>query len=164
VIDLGCGTGSAGVALALESGAARIEGVDRNAWAVAEANWTYHVFAVNGRAIAGDLVRKTPRGQAGDAILLAYAVNELPDDARALLLANLVIAHGNGASLLIIEPIARRVNRWRTDWRDAFVAAREDEWRFRVSLPPRQRTLAKAAGLDPQELTARSLYVPSVQP
>ena len=165
VIDLGCGTGSAGVALALESGAKRIEGVDRNAWAVAEANWTYRTFAVAGRAVAGDLVRKMPSVRPGDVLLLAYAVNELPDEARATLLANLVIAHSKGASFLVVEPIARRVNRWRTEWRDAFISAgaREDEWRFSVSLPPRQRTLAKAAGLNPQELTARSLYVPGIQ-
>ena len=166
VVDLGCGTGSAGVALALESGASRIEGVDRSAWAVAEANWTYRTFAVRGRATTGDLVRKAPRSRAGDVILLAYTVNELPDEARGALLAKVVAAQSEGASLLVVEPIARRVNRWRTEWRDVFAGAgaREDEWRFRVSLPPRQRTLAKAAGLDPQELTARSLYVPGIQP
>ena len=166
VVDLGCGTGSAGVALAMESGASRIEGVDRSAWAVAEANWTYRTFAVRGRATTGDLVRKAPRSRAGDVILLAYTVNELPDEARAALLAKVVAAQSEGASLLVVEPIARRVNRWRAEWRDVFAGAgvREDEWRFRISLPPRQRTLAKAAGLDPQELTARSLYVPGIQP
>jgi len=166
VIDLGCGTGSAGAALALESGATRIQGVDRNAWAVAEANWTYRTFQLGGRATTGDLVRKPFAPQRGDAILLAYAVNELADDGRALLLTRLLAAHREGASLLIVEPIARRVNRWRVEWLAAFngEGAREDEWRFRVSLPPRQRTLAKAAGLDPQELTARSLYVPGMQP
>jgi hypothetical protein len=90
-------------------------------------------------------------------IFLGYEINDH--------IANLVIAHSKGASLLVVEPIARRVNRWRTEWRDAFISAgaREDEWRFGVSLPPRQRTLAKAAGLNPQELTARSLYVPGIQ-
>jgi hypothetical protein len=33
------------------------------------------------------------------------------------------------------------------------------EWRFPADLPRRQRDLAKAAGLDPRELTARSLYL-----
>ncbi|MEO6213166.1 MAG: hypothetical protein ABIP65_06020 [Vicinamibacterales bacterium] len=79
------------------------------------------------------------------AILLAYAVNELADDGRALLLTRLLAAH--------------------REWLAAFngEGPREDEWRFRVSLPPRQRTLAQAAGLDPQELTARSLYVSRIQ-
>ena len=98
VIDLGCGTGSAGVALALESGATRIEGVDRSAWAVEEANRTYRTFAIPGRATTGDLVRKMPKSRPGDFVLLAYAVNELPDEARAARLAQVVTAPRDGAS------------------------------------------------------------------
>src|SRR5688572_23608433 len=61
IIDLGCGTGSAGAAYALESGA-RVEGVDRNAWAVAEANWTYKALGLLGRATVGTIQReKLPR-------------------------------------------------------------------------------------------------------
>src|SRR4029077_351548 len=41
VQDVGCGTGSAGAAWALESGAVSIRGFDANAWAVTEARWTY---------------------------------------------------------------------------------------------------------------------------
>ncbi len=42
IVDLGCGTGVGSAAWALAAGAdARITGVDRSAWAVAEANWTY---------------------------------------------------------------------------------------------------------------------------
>src|SRR5688500_2101089 len=62
VIDLGCGTGTAGAALALEStiaNGARVEGVDRNAWAVAEANWTYRALGLHGRATSGQ-IQKTP--------------------------------------------------------------------------------------------------------
>ena len=44
ILDLGCGTGAAGAAIALESNTARIEGLDRNGWAVAEANWTYRLL------------------------------------------------------------------------------------------------------------------------
>src|SRR5690349_9217150 len=39
VVDLGCGTGAAGAAWALQSGASRVTGFDRHPWAVAEANW-----------------------------------------------------------------------------------------------------------------------------
>jgi SAM-dependent methyltransferase len=165
VLDLGCGTGGAGAALAIEAGRARVEGVDRNAWAVHEANWTYRTIGVPGRATAGDLMRRSLKGSRGDAILMAYAVNELSDHDRAALLPRLLGAHRDGVSLLIIEPIARRFNRWWDQWRDTMIASggREDQWQFRIQLPPRQRMLAKAAGLDPQELTARSLYL-SVQP
>ena len=98
---------------------------------------------------------------AGALVLAAYAVNELASDARDRLLETLRTAQASGASLLVVEPIARRVNLWWNGWADIFIAAggRADDWRFRVTLPPRQRTLAKAAGLEVQELTARSLYV-----
>ena len=157
IIDLGCGTGSAGAAYALETGA-RVEGVDRNAWAVAEANWTYKALGLKGRATVGTIQReKLPRAP-GVAILAAYTINELPDADRDMMLRKFTEAHDAGAQVLIVEPIARRMNRWWTDWQDA-LKAREDEWRFRVTLPPRQKLLAKGAGLDLQALTARTLYV-----
>ena len=41
ILDLGCGTGTAGAAWALECGPrTRVEAVDRSGWAVAEARWT----------------------------------------------------------------------------------------------------------------------------
>ena len=159
IVDLGCGTGSAGAAFALEA-SARVDGVDRNAWAVSEANWTYSTMGIAGRAAVGTIQRMRIPGALGTTILAAYAVNELPDADRDALLPRLVDATQRGASLLVIEPIARRMNRWWENWRDK-LSARDDEWRFRVLLPARQRTWAKAAGLDPQELTARSLYFES---
>ena len=156
IVDLGCGTGGAGAAFALEAGA-RVAGVDRNAWVVSEANWAYSTMGIAGRAAVGAIQRTKIAGGTGTTILAAYAVNELPDADRDALLPRLVDATHRGARLLVIEPIARRMNRWWEGWRDT-LSARDDEWRFRVVLPARQRTLAKAAGLDPQELTARSLY------
>ena len=157
VLDLGCGTGSAGAALALEANA-RVDGVDRNNWAVQEANWTYKTLGLGGRATVGTIQRTRIAGSPRTAILAAYAVNELPDGDRDALLPRLISARDQGASILIIEPIARRMNRWWDTWRDT-LEARDDEWRFRIQLPPRQRLLAKGAGLDPQELTARTLCV-----
>ena len=161
LIDLGCGTGSAGAAWTLESRIAQVTGFDRHPWAVAEANWTYRQFGIAGHAIRNDITRVTLRGGPGAGILAAYAVNELTDDARAGLLPRLMAAHRSGTRVLIVEPIARRLARWWAPWEGAVVAVggRADEWRFRVELPPRQRALAKAAGLDPRELTARSLFL-----
>src|SRR4051794_23715095 len=48
LLDLGCGTGSAGAAWALECEACAIRGIDRHPWAVAEANWTYGVLDLGG--------------------------------------------------------------------------------------------------------------------
>lgn len=163
VVDLGCGTGSAGGAAAIECGGAWVEGFDLNSWAVAEANWTYPRLGLRGRATVANIRKVRIQPEAGTLILTAYAVNELPDEARGPLLAQLLDAHASGAALLVIEPIGRRVNLWWQDWAGAFLAAggRAEEWRFHDLLPPRQRALAKGAGLDVQEQKARSLYLPA---
>jgi hypothetical protein len=158
--DLGCGTGTAGAAWALDApSGVRILGADKHPWAVAEANWTYGQLGLPGRAVRQDLtkVRFTPGPATG--ILAAYSVNELTADARAALLRRLLDAKHQGAAVLILEPISRRTTPWWDAWAAAFKGAggREDDWRFTVELPARQRLLAKAAGLHLQELTARSL-------
>jgi hypothetical protein len=162
VIDLGCGTGSAGSAVALAAGAAAIEGYDLNPWAVREANWTYATFALKGRAAVANIRRVRVNGAPGTLVLAAYAVNELDEATRGPLLITLQEAHARGAGILIIEPIGRRTNVWWREWAEVVTSAggRQDDWRFRVQLPARQRALAKGAGLDVQELTARSLYLP----
>jgi hypothetical protein len=161
IVDLGCGTGSAGAAWALALPAARIAGFDRSAWAVAEANWTYRQLSIPGRATRQDLTRVQLQPRPGLGILAAYAVNELSDDARRGVLPRLLDAGARGATVLIVEPIARRLAPWWATWEAAFTAAggRSDEWRFPSTLPPRQRQLAKSAGLNPQEMTARTLFL-----
>jgi hypothetical protein len=63
--------------------------------------------------------------------------------------------------VLIVEPIARRMSGWWSEWSREFEArgGRADEWRFQPQLPERQRALGRAAGLTVRELTARTLYV-----
>jgi SAM-dependent methyltransferase len=156
IVDLGCGTGAAGVAWAQACGAPAVDGVDRHPWAVGEANWTYRQFGVRGHARVGDAARVRPRASAGDGLLLAYAVNELTSDGRGTLLERVADAASRGARVLIVEPIARRQNDWWDEWRTV-LRAREDEWRFDAAVPPLVRDLAHAAGLDPRELTARSM-------
>jgi SAM-dependent methyltransferase len=160
ILDLGCGTGAAGASWALEANASRIMGIDRHPWAVAEANWTYKQFGIPGRATQGDAVRARFR-EHGLGIVAAYTVNELSEPARDELLPRLLEAHTRGARLLIVEPIARRLGSWWPAWEKAFTQAggRVDEWRFPASLPRRQRDLGRAAGLDPRELTARTLWL-----
>src|SRR5262245_15473383 len=80
IVDLGCGTGAAGAAWALTARKeVRVSGFDRNAWAVAEANWSYQRLEVRGRATRLDLTRVQLRPRPGLGILAAYAVNELTD-------------------------------------------------------------------------------------
>jgi hypothetical protein len=63
--------------------------------------------------------------------------------------------------VLVVEPIARRVNPWWPEWADSFRSAggREDDWRLRPELPERLALLGRAAGLDVRELTGRSLVL-----
>jgi SAM-dependent methyltransferase len=162
VLDLGCGTGTAGAAWALEGEPkARVEGVDRSGWAVAEARWTFARLGLDGRATRADATA-VPLPGAGAGVVAAFTVNELPEEPRGRLLGRLVEAARLGAAVLVVEPIARRVNPWWPVWAEAFRAAggREDEWRFRPELPERLALLGRAAGLDSRELTGRSLVLP----
>jgi SAM-dependent methyltransferase len=165
VLDIGCGTGTAGAAWALHARVASIRGIDRNPWAIAEANWTYRQLGLAGRATQRDASRAALQGRGGTAAVVAYAANELSDQGRATLLEQLLRLHGQGARVLVIEPIARRAAPWWRDWERVAVSSggRADEWRFPSTLPPRQHALARAAGLDPRELTARSLYLPALR-
>ena len=168
IVDLGCGTGVGGAAWALACDRVpQIRGIDRNGWAVAEANWTYHELRLRGRAKTGDVLRELSSAGSSDypirspdaRILLAYTVNELPDATRGPLLETLITAARKGVGLLIVEPIARRDKAWWPEWAARLGAegARADEWRFPAALPASLRQLAKGAGLDPRELTARTI-------
>src|SRR6185436_18384264 len=56
ILDLGCGTGIAGAAWALEyETPPRLLGVDRNQWALEECKWTYHAFGLRGTTRSGDV-------------------------------------------------------------------------------------------------------------
>jgi hypothetical protein len=161
ILDLGCGTGAAGAAWALAAGGTAINGIDRHPWAAVEANWTYRSLGLKGHAAQGTIERASIGGRRNLGILAAYAVNELTESARASVLSKLLDANREGSPVLVIEPIARRLTSWWNNWQKAFVEAggRTDVWRFPANLPERQRQLARAAGLQPRELTARSLWL-----
>ena len=159
IVDLGCGTGVAAAAWALECvPAAAIEGVDVNAWAAGEARWTYGRLGLKGRAQRGDLAR-VALGGPDTAVMAAFTVNELETVERDALRARLLDAKGPA---LVVEPLARGVSPWWEEWAAAFRArgGRADEWRFPAALPPTLKLLDRAAGLDHAQLTARSLFLP----
>jgi SAM-dependent methyltransferase len=161
LLDLGCGTGAAGAAWAVEAGGdCGVEAVDRSGWAIEEARWNFRVLGVRGRAVRGDLLEATLPGR-GAGIIAAYTVNELEDAARAVLLQRLLEAASTGARVLVVEPIARRPFPWWDSWRAAFREAdgRDDVWRFPADLPERLRLFDRAARLDHRELTGRSLWL-----
>jgi hypothetical protein len=161
ILDLGCGTGAAGIAWALESGGtSRFEGVDAIAWAVEEARWMLETLGLPGRARRADLSRVSYPG-AGSAVVAACAINELDPRSMGRVLTGLLRAAEAGARVLIVEPIARPVTPWWGEWRRAFVehGGRDDEWRFRKALPEELVALDRSAGLAHSELTARSLWL-----
>jgi SAM-dependent methyltransferase len=162
IVDLGCGTGVSGAAWARAcTPAPEVFGVDRHPWAVHEARETYRAFALRGRVHVGDFVRA--RLPERSALVAAFALNELPPDARHRFLRR-VLAHArSGGRLLIVEPLAGQVAPWWDEWRRAVEGAggRADNWRVRSSLPPIVQKLDRAAGLDHRELTARTLFVAS---
>src|SRR6185503_5024404 len=108
---------------------------------------TWRTLGVSGRARRGPL--QAARIDS-DGVVAAYAVNELPDEARAALLPRLLEAGTRGSSILIVEPIARRAAPWWGDWCRAFRAAggSERDWRFPGRLPPLVAQLDRAAGLN----------------
>jgi Methyltransferase domain len=161
ILDLGCGTGAAGAAWALEAGSRLIRGYDRHPWAIDQANATYGHFRLNGHASRRDITKTRLAADDKTGILLGYSANELTADGRERVLAELLAAHRGGAHALVIEPISRRTTPWWAAWQTTVERAggRADEWRFPTALPPTQHALARAAGLNPRELTARSLWL-----
>jgi hypothetical protein len=161
VHDLGCGTGVAGAAWALQAGGRPpVEGVEKNAWASEEARWTLRALGLRGSVRRGDLAQAAT-ARAGDAVVLAFTANELADAARERLRARLLEAAARGARVLVVEPLALRALPWWRAWAEAFVAAggRADEWRFRLDPSDITARLARAAGLDAGAVGGRSLYL-----
>lgn len=159
VLDLGCGTGAAGAAWAL-AGGGTVSGIDRHPWAVAEARWTYNALGISGHARQADVARlAVPR--AGQRVIAGHVLNELPPAARHRVEEALWTGAAGGASILVIEPIARAITPWwkETAARVQRLGGRADEWRFAADLPPLLRTFDRAAGLDHRVLTARSLFI-----
>ena len=162
LIDLGCGTGAAGAAWAAACDEPPpVIGVDRHPWAVAEAALTYGEFGLSARTHRGDIA-VVPLPPSPAAILAAFAVNELADAPRDVLLRRLLDRAAKGDRVLIVEPVAGFVTPWWGRWRDAFVAAggRDDQWRIPVDLPAIVAKLDRAAGLHHRDLTGRSLWLP----
>jgi len=104
-------------------------------------------------------------------VVAAFFINELKDADRAALLENskhrvrlkpdTTAEDGRNAHVLIVEPISQRISPWGNAWADEFVrmGGRADIWKDRIEPPPTIKRLAKAAGLRPDMLTARSLFV-----
>jgi SAM-dependent methyltransferase len=166
IVDLGCGTGvaSAAWAKACPGDAPSVLGLDVSSWALQEARFNWQHLGLRGQArvarVHGGTLQQESNAQA---VVAAFAVNELDDNCRAELLPSLLAAHRRGARVLIMEPIARSLTPWWPVWQQAFEAAggQQTPLRLRLRLPERMALLSRAAGLDHQELTARCLSLPA---
>jgi predicted RNA methylase len=158
VVDLGCGTGVAGAAVATSTTPPlRVFGVDTHPWTLDEARFTYRAFGLHSdvrRAHAA----KTRFPADTSVVVAAFVVNELKDGDRALLLEQI---KQSKKRVLIVEPISQRISPWWNQWADEFtkMGGRAEVWKARIDPPPMVKRLAKAAGLRPDMLTARSLFV-----
>lgn len=158
VVDLGCGTGVAGAAIAASmTPPLRVVGFDTHPWTLDEARFTYKAFGLHADARRAHVAR-TRFPSDTSMIVAAFVVNELNDRDRAALLDHIRQA---GKSTLIIEPISQRISPWWDEWAAAFtrIGGRADVWKARIETPPLVKRLAKASGLRPEMLTARSLFV-----
>jgi SAM-dependent methyltransferase len=161
ILDIGCGTGAAGAVWAIAAGGgASLLGIDRHRWAIDETRWSYRQLGLAGRARLSD-VSRLPRMRPGNAVVAAYVLNELSDRSRRQVEDQLMEAAGRGVRVLVLEPIARGITPW---WNEAAArvkaaGGRADDWRFQVELPEMLKLFDKAAGLNHEELTVRSLFM-----
>jgi SAM-dependent methyltransferase len=168
VVDLGCGTGVAGAAVATASAFAQsasadkkavalhVLGVDTHPWTLDEARFTYKAFGLRADVRRGNAAQ-TRFPADTSFVVAAFLVNELRDGDREVLLDNI---KKSKIPSLIVEPISQRISPWWEEWTRE-LGARADEWRVKVEMPPIIKRLSKAAGLRPEVLTARSLLVNS---
>jgi SAM-dependent methyltransferase len=175
VVDLGCGTGVAGAAIASSTTPPMpVLGFDTHPWTLDEARFTYQAMGLRADVRRAHAARvRFPKDTS--IIVAAFVVNELNDHYRAELLRNLTEPKrpeklgreggnrepGDGHRVLIVEPISQRISPWWDAWATEFakLGGRADVWKARIDPPPIVKRLAKASGLRPEMLTARSLFV-----
>jgi SAM-dependent methyltransferase len=160
ILDFGCGTGAAGSAWALAAGsAATVTGIDRHPWAVSETRWTFSQLGIKGVAKQGDISRLNR--YAGECVIAAYTLNELPDDTRDDVEQHLCEHARHGGRVLILEPLARSVAPWWPDTAKRIIGmgGRSDEWKLTVEVPPVVGLLGTAAGLNYRELRFQTLFL-----
>jgi hypothetical protein len=158
VLDLGCGTGAVGAAVAHWTGAGRIHGIDVHPWTLDEARATYASFGLDATVTRASVARLR-RPASPSFIAAGYVANELPDAEREALRQTLADAVQRGSQLLVIEPLSGQAAPWWPEWVERFapLGARADTWQLTLSPPDLTIRLGSAAGLTPTSVKARTI-------
>ncbi len=95
-------------------------------------------------------------------IVAAWSANELPPADWLRLRDALLALHARGASVLIVEPLARSAAPWWGEWVETVSRAggAGAEWRLDVDLPGELAALDRDAGFRREGLTARTFWLP----
>lgn len=162
LIDVGCGTGASGSAVATALGCSDVTGIDRSGFALSESRLTYAAFGLLGRTRRGRVPDLLPRAETGDLWLFGWSVNEMDERTRDALLERIVRAIGFGTRILIFEPLAGSISPWWPAWRAALkpLGVADFECKAPVALPEWIARLDAASGLDHRVLGARALAGP----
>ncbi len=176
LVDLGCGTGVCAAAWARAAWATppgtppSITGVDANAWALDEARWNWRTLGLRGHAVRGDmlttargLLRQTNAALATTGLIAGWAINELAKTDRDQLLDVLDQLLERGATLVVLEPLARGVAPWWDEWA-ARLSSRnvhERDVKAEVDLPASLGSFSDAAGFRKKELGVRVMSTAS---
>lgn len=169
LVDLGCGTGVCGAAWArMHEVPPSITGVDANAWAVDEARWNWRTLGLRGHAVRGDLLtiargllRQPTSTLATTGLIAGWTINELAKNDRDQLLDVLDQLLDRGATMVILEPLARGVAPWWEEWatRLAPRGVHEGDVKAEVDLPAPLDAFSDAAGFRKKELGVRVMCV-----
>lgn len=160
VVDLGCGTGAVGAAVArLLPGSPPVTGVDANASAVRVCARTFQALKVRGRARVGRLPGALPRVRPGAVVVAGWSLNELGDADRAAVLGSLEAVVARGGGLFVVEPLSTRAVPWWPRLQARFPAALTTEFREPIERPDWIRRLDEATRLDHRDAKGRVMWV-----
>ena len=159
VIDIGCGSGVAGAAWALHTGGNAV-GIELDPDVLREAGHTFKDLGVRGGGLRCHIAQyRWPKPPLD--IVAAFTINELDERDRERLWGDLSRQVRGGSRILIIEPLSTRITPWWQDWAQRVVelGGRADEWHLDADLPEPVFLLGKSAGLKPDKLGARTIWL-----
>ena len=163
VVDLGCGPGVVGAAVARWCGASRVWASDRLGGHLEVAAWTGRALGVKLQTRKVALPSAVPSIREPSLLTLGWVLNELDDDTRAQTVVALRRAMAEGAGLLIFAPLSTRATPWWsavvTQLTEGYPEAEEGIFRCRPNRPPLVVDLDRATRLDHRELGARYLFI-----